>query len=104
VERCRLLLHLVDVSDLSDRDPVHDFEVILKELHRFSNELAEKPMFVVASKMDSCQDPLRVESLKTKALERALPFFEISSVTGQGLDELRFAVADRLFVSVEPAA
>ena len=103
VERCRLLLHLVDVSDLSGRDPAHDFDVILEELHQFSDELAEKPMFVVASKMDACQDPSRVEMLTAKALERGLPFFAISSVTGQGLDELRFAVGERLFASAEPA-
>jgi GTPase len=101
VERCRLLLHLVDVSDLSGRDPAHDFDVILEELHQFSDELAEKPMFVVASKIDACQDPSRVETLKAKALERGLPFFAISSVTGQGLDELRFAVGERVFEPVE---
>jgi GTPase len=101
VERCRLLLHLVDVSDLSARDPAHDFDVILEELHQFSDELAEKPMFVVASKIDACQDPSRVETLKAKALERGLPFFAISSVTGQGLDELRFAVGERVFEPVE---
>lgn len=102
VERCRLLLHLVDMSELSGRDPAHDFDVILEELHQFSDELAEKPMFVVASKMDACQDLSRVAVLKTKALERGFPFFEISSVTGQGLEELRFRVGDRLFAAMEP--
>jgi GTPase len=76
----------------------------LEELHQFSDELAEKPMFVVASKIDACQDPSRVETLKAKALERGLPFFAISSVTGQGLDELRFAVGERVFASVEQTA
>jgi GTPase len=104
VERCRLLLHLVDVSDLSGRDPAHDFDVILEELHRFSDELAEKFMFVVASKMDVCQDLSRVETLKAKALERGFPFFAISSVTGQGLDELRFAAGEQVFAAAEPVA
>src|SRR5690348_15555482 len=104
VERCRLLLHMVDVSELSGRDPAHDFDVILKELHRFSDELGEKPMFVVASKMDACQDLSRVEALQAKALEHGFPFSIISSVTGQGLEALRFAVVERLFASAEPVA
>lgn len=102
IERCRLLLHLVDVSEASGRDPAHDFDVILKELHRFSDELAEKPMFVVATKMDALQDASRLEALKQKAAEHSLPFFEISSVTGQGLDELRFSVAEQLFAAETP--
>ena len=59
-------------------------------------------MIVVATKMDACQDLSRVAVLKTKALERGFPFFEISSVTGQGLEELRFRVGDRLFAAMEP--
>ena len=58
VERTRLLAHLVDVSD-TGRDPVHDFEVILEELASFSDDLAKKPMIVVATKMDAAQDPER---------------------------------------------
>ena len=53
-------------------------------------------MIVVATKMDAAQDPARVESLRKLAEERGLPFFEISSVTGQGLDELRYAMAERV--------
>lgn len=102
VERCRVLLHLIDVSAASGRDPAHDFDVIVEELHRFSNELSEKPMFVVATKIDAGQDPERLESLKAKAAHRGFPFFAISSVTGQGLDELRFAVGERLFAPASP--
>src|SRR5207244_5412357 len=57
IERTRLLVHLVDVSESSGRDPVHDFDVILKELASFSDELAAKPMIVVATKLDAAQDP-----------------------------------------------
>ncbi len=64
VERTRLLAHLVDVSD-TGRDPVHDFEVILAELASFSDDLAKKPMIVVATKMDAAQDPKRVAALQT---------------------------------------
>jgi GTP-binding protein len=94
VERTRLLLHLVDVSESSGRDPVHDFEVILTELASFSEALMQKPMFVVATKIDVMQDPSRIESLERVARQRDLPFFRISSVTGEGIEALRFAMAD----------
>jgi GTP-binding protein len=64
VERTRLLVHLVDVSESSGRDPVHDFQVILNELASFGHELAEKPMFVVASKIDVAQDQNRIDALR----------------------------------------
>jgi len=96
IERTRLLAHLVDVSDASGREPAHDFGTVLVELASFSEDLAAKPMIVVATKMDAAQDPARVESLRQIAAERGLPFFEISSVTGQGLDELRYAMAERV--------
>jgi len=102
IERTRLLAHLVDVSDASGREPAHDFETVLVELASFSEDLAAKPMIVVATKMDAAQDPARVESLRQIAAERGLPFFEISSVTGQGLDELRYAMAERVLVPKKP--
>jgi len=93
VERTRLLLHLVDVSEMSGRDPLEDFKIILKELASFSRELAAKPMFVVATKMDAAQDRDRVRRLQRAAQRRGLPFFRISAVTGEGLPELIRAVA-----------
>jgi GTP-binding protein len=69
VERTRLLAHLVDVSD-TGRDPVHDFEVILAELASFSDDLAKKPMIVVATKMDAAQDGIK--ELKRAMAERVL--------------------------------
>jgi GTP-binding protein len=101
IERTRLLAHLVDVSEGSGRDPVHDFETVMTELASFSEDLAAKPMIVVATKMDAAQAPARVESLREIAAERGLPFFEISSVTGDGLDELRYAIAERVLVPSE---
>ena len=100
IERTRLLAHLVDVSDATGRDPVHDFDVIMQELRAFSEELAQKPMILVATKMDAAQDPARVESLRALATERGLPFFEISSVTGEGLDKLKYAMAERVLQPV----
>jgi GTP-binding protein len=96
IERTRLLAHLVDVSDATGRDPVHDFETVMAELASFSADLAAKPMIVVATKLDAAQDPERVESLRRVAADRGLAFFEISSVTGQGIDELRYAMAERV--------
>ena len=98
IERTRLLAHLVDVSEASGREPAHDFETVIAELASFSEDLAAKPMIVVATKMDAAQDPARVNSLRQIATERGMPFFEISSVTGQGLDELRYAMAERVLV------
>lgn len=100
VERTRLLAHLVDVSEASGRDPVHDYEVIMSELAGFSEEMAAKPMIVVATKLDVAQDPERVEALRRKAAEVGLPFYEISAVTGQGLDTLIAAMAGRVFAPV----
>jgi GTP-binding protein len=96
IERTRLLVHLVDVSEASGRDPVHDFEAVMTELASFSEDLAAKPMILVATKMDAAQDPARVAALEELARERGLPFFRISSVTGEGLEELRYAMAERV--------
>jgi GTPase len=96
IERTRLLAHLVDLSESSGRQPEEDFEIIMRELASFSEELAQKPMIVVAAKMDAAQDPDRVARLRHLAEERHLPFFEISSVTGQGIEALKHAMAERV--------
>jgi GTP-binding protein len=96
IERTRLLAHLVDVSEASGRDPVRDFEIVMEELASFSEELSAKPMIVVATKMDAAQDSGRVDALRQVAKERGLPFFEISSATGQGIEVLKFAMAERV--------
>jgi len=98
IERTRLLAHLVDVSAASGRLPEEDFEIIVRELASFSPELAQKPMIVVATKMDAAQDPDRVASLRRVADERGLPFFEISSATGKGIEALKHAMAERVLV------
>ena len=101
IERTRLLVHLVDVSDASGRpDPVEDFKVINKELANFGNRsgeqpLAEKPMIVVATKIDSA-NPEKLKKLAAHAKRRKLEFHAISAVTGEGIDELKWALAKRL--------
>src|SRR5271170_2897049 len=89
VERTRLLVHLVDVSEGSGRDPVSDFEIVMGELKSFSEAMAEKPMIVVGTKIDAAQDPARIKALQKAAKKRKLPFMKISSVTGEGIDELK---------------
>ena len=96
IERTRLLVHLVDVSDSSGRqDPIEDFKVILGELRSFGHGLGEKPMIVVASKADVA-NPDKLKKLRTMAKRRKLPFYEISAVTGLGIDKLKYAIGERV--------
>jgi GTP-binding protein len=101
IERTRLLVHLVDVSETSGRDPVEDFRVVMEELASFREELARKPMFVVASKIDAAQDPDRISRLKSLATAKGLPFYEISSVTGRGIEGLKYEMAQIVAKPVE---
>ena len=95
VERTKVLAHLVDMSE-TGRDPKRDFESLMTELEKFSPDMVTKPMLVVASKMDVSQDSKKVAALKRLAKKRGLPFFEISSATGQGIEELKFALAEHV--------
>ena len=96
IERTRLLAHLVDTSDASDRDPVRDFEIICGELAAFSESLAAKPMIVVATKLDATTDRSRLERLREHCAERKLDFYAISSATGEGIAQLVRGMADVL--------
>jgi GTP-binding protein len=96
IERTKLLLHLVDVSSASGRDAVSDYETVNRELASYNQDLATRPQFVVATKIDALDDPERLESLKVKAREDGKPFFAISSATGAGVRELVNAVSAKL--------
>ena len=96
IERTRLLAHLVDTSDASDRDPVRDFEIICGELAAFSESLAAKPMIVVATKLDATTDRSRLERLREHCAERKLDFYAISSATGESIAQLVRGMADAL--------
>ncbi len=96
VERTKLLLHLVDVSSLSGRDAVEDYEAINRELRAYDEQLSERPQIVVATKLDALDEPERVESLRRRAGEDGREFFAISAVTNLGVRELIAAVARRL--------
>ena len=104
IERTRLLCHLIDVGEFCERDPVEDFEVIVQELSSFSEAMLEKPMVVVASKIDTMQDSERVDRLKALCEERDLPFFAISAVTGAGIDQLKYYLGSRVHESRQAAA
>ncbi len=93
IERTRLLVHLVDVSDSSGRpDVVKDVEVILSELASFGAGLETKPMIMVASKMDVAHKD-KVAALKRYCKKHKLKLYEISAVTGKGIEELKYAMA-----------
>jgi GTP-binding protein len=103
IERTRLLVHLMDVAEQSGRDPVEDYRVILSELASFSPEVAAKPMLLVASRVDAAGDGSRLETLRRFAHDRGEPLYEISAVTGQGLEELKNAIWEGLEQIPRPA-
>jgi GTP-binding protein len=104
VERTKLLLHLVDVSSLSGRDAVSDYDAINHELRAYDVKLAERPQIVVATKTDALDEPERLASLKERAEADGKSFYAISSATREGLRELVNAVAQRLDEINEPLA
>ena len=96
IERTRLLVHLVDVSDASGRpDPVKDIEVINQELASFGAHLEEKPKIMVASKLDIANKE-KLAKLKRYCKKKGLELFPVSAVTGIGVDELKYAIADEV--------
>jgi GTP-binding protein len=96
IERTRLLVHMVDVSDASGRtDPVKDVEVINEELASFGAYLDEKPVIMVASKIDIANKE-KLAKLKRYCKKKALELFPISAVTGKGVDDLKYAIADKV--------
>jgi len=96
IERTKLLLHLVDVSSASGREPVSDYLTVNHELRAYNPELANRPQIVVATKIDALDEPARLESLRSQAASEGLPFYEISSVTNKGTKELVAAIAAKL--------
>ena len=96
IERTRLLVHLVDVSDSSGRtDVTNDVEVIVGELESFGAHLEEKPMLMVASKIDVANKD-KLAKLKRYCKKQNVELYEISAVTGKGIEELKFAIADEV--------
>src|SRR6476646_5236265 len=106
LERTKVLVHLVDVSGASGRDPVDDLDTVRRELELFQPTLAAKPQIVAANKIDAL-DPDQsdsVKALKRRAAQLDLPFFQISGASGQGLPELLEAMWRRLAAARQTAA
>ncbi len=97
VDRCRLLLHVVDISSADGREPSEDFDKINLELSKYSEALSERPQIVVANKIDSADmESDSVKSFVGKCKKLNLPIYFVSAVTGEGLDSLVRAAADML--------
>ncbi len=107
LERTKVLVHLVDVSGASGRDPVADLETVRRELELFQPALAAKPQIVAANKIDAL-DPdgpaPQLEALKRRAAELSLPFHQVSGVSGAGVPELLEAMWQRLAAALQTAA
>ena len=97
IDRCRLLVHVIDVSGSEDRDPVADFDAICAELENYSVDLSDRPMIVAANKIDLL-DPEsdNLERLRKHVEEAGCEFYEISAGTTQGTKHLMRVVAQRL--------
>jgi GTP-binding protein len=99
IERTSVLVHLVDVSDATETsgsprpDPVADYNLITAELKSFDPSLAAKPTIVVAAKADIA-NPAKLKALTAMAKRKKLPLFTISPVTGEGIEKLKYAIAD----------
>jgi GTPase len=94
LERTKVLVHLVDISSASGRDPVRDFDIISKELELFpgrdaaGERLADKRVVAAANKIDALDDPERLASLQRHLATRNIPLFPVSAATGEGLEPL----------------
>lgn len=98
IDRCRLLVHVVDVSGSEGRDPAADFDAICEELKRYSPELAERPQIVAANKADILEDPALLKALRAHVEGLGIPLVEISAAAHKGTRELVKLVAERLSV------
>ena len=96
IDRCRLLVHVVDVSGSEGRDPVADFDAICEELKQYSPELAERPQIVAANKVDIMEDPENLERLRAHVEGKGYSLLEISAAAHQGTRQLVCKVAEML--------
>jgi GTP-binding protein len=97
IERTKVLVHLVDVSPFTERDPIRDYDVVMAELESFNPGLARRPQILAANKVDLLgEDTSRLAKLKKMALRKKIPFFAISALKSEGLRPLVTAVAKTL--------
>ena len=96
IDRCRLLVHVIDVSGSEGRDPVEDFDTINAELKQYSAELATRPQIVVANKTDIMEDESNLEKLRAHVEKLGYPLLTISAAAHQGTQTLIWAIAEKL--------
>ena len=97
VDRCRLLLHVVDISCFEGRDPVEDIQKINYELERYSPELAERPQIIIANKIDACdREVVDIDAFEAYVKENGWTLLYVSAATGENLDQMIALVAERL--------
>ena len=96
IDRCRLLVHIVDVSGSEGRDPVEDFDAITAELEQYSEDLAKRPQIVCANKVDIMEDPENLERLRAHVEAKGYTLFEISAAAHQGTRQVVSKVAEML--------
>lgn len=96
IDRCRLLIHMVDISGSEGRDPIEDFETINAELKEYNPDLASRRMLVVANKMDILEDSEQLERFRQHVEAKGYDFFELSTATQQGVRDLMKRAAEEL--------
>jgi len=89
IERTKFLAHVLDVSDFREREPIEAFESINRELTLYSENLAQKPQVVIANKIDTLSDKELLEKLRDYFERNGIPFFAVSALTGEGIEELK---------------
>ncbi|MDE5715759.1 MAG: GTPase ObgE [Anaeroplasmataceae bacterium] len=98
IERCRVIVHIIDMAAIDGRDPYTDYVTINQELENYKMNLTKRPMIIVANKMDDPQAKNNLKEFKKKVSE---PIIEISAYTKSNLDELLYKIADLLEVTKE---
>ena len=102
LERTKVLVHLVDVSSSSGRDPVRDYDVIVRELELFpgrdaaGERLAQKPVIAAATKIDALDEPERLTRLQEHLARLGVPLFAVSAASGEGMDALLEAIWEQV--------
>lgn len=97
IDRCRLLLHIVDIASIEGRDPIEDIQIINRELERYSPELATRPQIIVANKVDSLdRENTDLSQFESFVKENGWELFYVSAITGEGLETLVDHTAKRL--------
>ena len=102
IERTKVLLHLIDLSETHGRDPVEDFETVNAELKEFNPLILSKPTLILGSKIDAMDNQGKLQKLRKFSQDKGLIFHPISSVTGLGIQELKHKIAGMLAVDVVP--